>query len=144
MPKPAEGGSGIGARYFADWVLEQVQNHVGYIDRDLMVTTTLDLRLQHAAHEVVQAGLAGTKPGLPKQAALVAMTPTGAVRAMIGGRDYGESQFNRATQALRQPGSAFKQFVYLAALESGLRPDDRFVDAPIAIGTWKPDNFADL
>src|SRR5690606_27733144 len=98
VPKPAEGGSGIGARYFADWVLEQVQNHVGYIDRDLMVTTTLDLRLQHAAHEVVQAGLVGTKPGLPKQAALVAMTPTGAVRAMIGGRDYGESQFNRATQ----------------------------------------------
>src|SRR5690606_25820598 len=71
------------------------------------------------------------------------MTPTGAVRAMIGGRDYGESQFNRATQALRQPGSAFKPFVYLAALESGLRPDDRFVDAPIAIGTWTPDNFAD-
>ena len=75
------------------------------------------------------------------QGALVAMAPDGAVRAMVGGRDYGESQFNRATQAQRQPGSAFKPFVYLAGLEAGLRPDDHFVDAPIRIGNWQPHNY---
>src|SRR6202012_1747914 len=75
------------------------------------------------------------------QGALVAMTPDGAVRAMVGGRDYNESQFNRATQAQRQPGSAFKPFVYLAGIEAGLRPDDRFVDGPIQIGNWRPHNY---
>ena len=142
VPKPPEGGAGVGARYFADWVLDQVQAHIGYIDRDLIVTTTLDARLQEAAYATVQAALASDRPGLPEQGALVAMTPTGAVRAMVGGRDYSESQFNRATQALRQPGSAFKLFVYLAALESGLYPDDRFLDAPITIGNWTPENFS--
>ena len=75
------------------------------------------------------------------QGALVAMAPDGAVRAMVGGRDYGHSQFNRATQAQRQPGSAFKPFVYLAGLEAGIRPDDRFVDGPIQIGNWRPHNY---
>src|SRR6202041_2782207 len=75
------------------------------------------------------------------QGALVAMTPEGAVRAMVGGRDYNESQFNRATQAQRQPGSAFKPFVYLAGIEAGLRPDDRFVAGPIQIGNWRPHNY---
>src|SRR6185312_7006318 len=74
-------------------------------------------------------------------AALVAMTPDGAIRAMVGGRDYSGSQFNRATQALRQPGSAFKLFVYTAGLEAGLHPDDRFVDAPITVGKWTPHNY---
>ena len=144
VPRPPEGGSGIGGRYFGDWVFDQVQGHIGYVDRDLTVTTTLDPRLQEAAHMAVQAALgAAGKPGLPEQAAVVAMTPTGAVRALVGGKDYGQSQFNRATQAKRQPGSAFKMFVYLAALESGLLPDDRFVDAPISIGAWAPDNFND-
>src|SRR5205085_12075879 len=73
--------------------------------------------------------------------ALAAMAPDGAVRAMVGGRDYAQSQFNRATQAQRQPGSAFKPFVYLAGLEAGLRPGDRFVDAPIRIGSWQPHNY---
>jgi penicillin-binding protein 1A len=75
------------------------------------------------------------------QGALVALSPDGAVRAMVGGRDYGQSQFNRATQAQRQPGSAFKPFVYLAGLEAGLRPTDRLVDAPIRIGNWEPHNY---
>src|SRR6202012_4352634 len=75
------------------------------------------------------------------QGALVAMTPEGAVKAMVGGRDYNESQFNRATQAQRQPGSAFKPFVYLAGIEAGLRPDDRFVDGPIQVGNWRPHNY---
>jgi penicillin-binding protein 1A len=77
-----------------------------------------------------------------QQGALVAMSPDGAVRAMVGGRDYGESQFNRATQAQRQPGSAFKPFVYLAGLEAGLRASDEFVDAPIRIGGWEPRDYA--
>jgi len=72
---------------------------------------------------------------------LVAMTPDGAVRAMVGGRDYGQSQFNRATQAQRQPGSSFKPFVYLAGLEAGLHPSDRMVDAPVRIGSWQPHNY---
>ena len=75
------------------------------------------------------------------QGALVAMSPDGAVRAMVGGRDYNESQFNRATQAQRQPGSAFKPFVYLAGLEAGLRPSDHFVDGPIRIGNWQPRDY---
>ena len=75
------------------------------------------------------------------QAALVAMSPDGAVRAMVGGRDYGTSQFNRATQALRPPGSSFKLFVYLAAMEAGMSPDDVMVDAPISIGDYRPDNY---
>jgi penicillin-binding protein 1A len=75
------------------------------------------------------------------EGALVALSPDGAVRAMVGGSDYGQSQFNRATQAQRQPGSAFKPFVYLAGLEAGLRPQDRFVDAPIRVGSWQPHNY---
>ncbi len=70
------------------------------------------------------------------------MATDGAVRAMVGGRDYGRSQFNRATQAQRQPGSAFKPFVYLAGLEAGMRPQDRVVDAPIRIGNWQPHNYS--
>jgi penicillin-binding protein 1A len=72
----------------------------------------------------------------------MATTPDGALRAMVGGRDYNESQFNRATQAQRQPCSAFKPFVYLAGLEAGLRPSDEFVDAPIRIGNWQPRDYA--
>ncbi len=75
------------------------------------------------------------------EGALVAMSPDGAVRAMVGGRDYEETQFNRATQALRQPGSSFKPFVYLAALEHGVRPGDHFNDHRIRIGKWEPHNF---
>src|SRR3546814_5077304 len=71
------------------------------------------------------------------------MTPDGAVRAMVGGRDYRDSQFNRATQALRQPGSAFKLFVYLAAVESGLQPGSRVLDRPVTVGEWQPDNYSD-
>jgi penicillin-binding protein 1A len=75
------------------------------------------------------------------QGALVVMSPDGAVRAMVGGRDYNQSQFNRATQAQRQPGSAFKPFVYLAGLEAGLQPSDQFVDAPMRIGDWQPRDY---
>ena len=128
-----------GRGYFADWVLAQVNRRLGMVDRDLRIATTFDPGLQRLAAETVSAALAGKAN--PSQAALVAMSPDGAVRAMVGGRDYGASQFNRATQALRQPGSAFKLFVYLAALERGLHPDDIVTDARVDVGGWAPGNF---
>jgi penicillin-binding protein 1A len=131
-----------GSRYFADWVADQVRDFAGTADRDLTVRTTLDPRLQNTAEATIADVLArhGAKAAV-SQGALVAMAPDGAVRAMVGGRDYNESQFNRATQAQRQPGSAFKPFVYLAGLEAGLTPDDRFIDGPIQIGNWRPRNY---
>ena len=110
--------------------------------RDLIVRTTLDPRLQAIAENAVTDILARYGAGYRVgQGALVAMATDGAVRVMVGGRDYGNSQFNRATQAQRQPGSAFKPFVYLAGLEAGMRPQDRVVDAPIRIGNWQPHNY---
>ncbi len=130
------------ARYYADWVMGQIGDFVGRIDSDLTVVTTLDPRLQTIAEDELTEMLAdaGAQRGAG-QAAFVVLSPDGAVRAMVGGRDYGESQFNRSVQALRQPGSAFKIFVYLAAMESGWRPDDRLPDSPVAVGKWQPRNY---
>jgi penicillin-binding protein 1A len=135
-------GTRAGSRYFADWVAEQLSDFAGAGGRDLTVVTTLDAQLQAEAEAVIADTIArdGTKAAA-SQGALVAMTPDGAVRAMVGGLDYGGSQFNRATQAERQPGSAFKPFVYLAGLEAGLRPEDRFVDMPIRVGNWRPRDY---
>src|SRR6516165_7493651 len=131
-----------GARYFADWVAEQLSDFAGSGGRDLTVTTTLDPIMQAEAEAVVAETIARDGPkAAATQGALVAMSPDGAVHAMVGGRDYTGSQFNRATQAQRQPGSAFKPFVYLAGLEAGLRPSDQFVDAPIRIGNWQPRDY---
>ncbi|MBV9015021.1 MAG: PBP1A family penicillin-binding protein [Alphaproteobacteria bacterium] len=131
-----------GSRYFADWVADQLHEFAGAGDRDLTIRTTLDPRLQTAAEAAIADVLAQQGPKYAvTQGALVALSADGAVRAMIGGRDYGQSQFNRATQAQRQPGSAFKPFVYLAGLEAGLRPNDHFVDAPIRVGDWQPHNY---
>jgi penicillin-binding protein 1A len=131
-----------GNRYFADWVYGLTADYVQAEGRDLVVTTTLDPKMQREAEAAVAATLEkdGAK-AKTAQGALVAMSPDGAVRAMVGGRDYAESQFNRATQALRQPGSAFKPFVYLAALQQGMTPDDRFVDQPTRIGNWTPHDY---
>src|SRR6185437_7112585 len=131
-----------GSHYFADWIADQVRDFAGTSDRDLSVKTTFDPRLQAAAEAAVDDMIArdGRKFAV-SQGALVAMSTDGAVRAMVGGRNYGDSQFNRATQAERQPGSSFKPFVYLAGLEAGLRPDDHFVDQPIRIGNWQPRNY---
>ncbi|MBK1667694.1 hypothetical protein CKO28_06555 [Rhodovibrio sodomensis] len=138
---PAAGWHG---RYFADWVLGEVRDYVGYHDRDLRVHTTLDPDIQQIANTQLRRALKHS--GVPRdahQGALVTMTPDGAVRAMVGGRDYGQSQFNRATQAKRQPGSAFKPFVYLAAMrDSRIGPDTKVVDEPITIDGWSPDNYA--
>jgi penicillin-binding protein 1A len=131
-------------RYFADWAMDQVKELVGYIDSDLVVRTTFDPRVQRLAEEAVTAIL--DKDGAKfdtSQGALVALSPDGAVKALVGGRDYRESQFDRATQAQRQPGSSFKPFVYLAGLEAGFTPDNVFNDAPIAYGKWHPSNYED-
>ena len=131
-----------GARYFADWVAEQLGDFADTGNRDLTVVTTLDPRIQAEAEAAI-AGIITREGGkmAVRQGALVAMSPDGAVRAMVGGRDYNESQFNRASQAQRQPGSAFKPFVYLAGLEAGLQPSDQFVDAPIRVGAWQPRDY---
>lgn len=129
-------------RYVTDWLAEQVAGYVGYVDRDLVIRTSLDLRIQGIAEAVLAAQLGREGASVAaSQAALVALAPDGALRAMVGGRDYAQSQFNRAASALRQPGSAFKSFVFLAAAEQGMRPDARVSDAPIAIGDWRPRNF---
>jgi len=129
-------------RYFADWVMAQIGAFLNG-GGDLTVVTTLDGRLQREAEQRLVALLEAEGPKRNAgQAAMVIMTPDGQVRAMVGGRDYGESQFNRATQAQRQPGSAFKPFVYLAAVEKiGLKPDSIRFDGPVQIGTWKPRNY---
>jgi penicillin-binding protein 1A len=138
-PRPSDG-----SRYFADWVAEQVPDYVGTIDGDLQVVTTLDAKLQGFAEAAVAETLAREgERGRASQAALVALAPDGAIRAMVGGRSYMESQFNRATQAMRQPGSAFKPFVYLAALERGMTPDSRIDDAPVTVSGYSPRNFND-
>lgn len=121
--------------YFADWVLPQARDRAGGVATEQTVRTTLETRLQAAAERAVRsAGLRKT------QIALVAMRPDGRVVAMVGGRNYRESPFNRATQARRQPGSAFKLFVYLAALRSGMSPDTIVDDSPVTIGEWRPEN----
>jgi penicillin-binding protein 1A len=136
--------AGSQARYFADWVMGQVADFVGTVDRDMTVITTLNPYHQRVAEEELALTLNtdGVNRGVT-QGALVLMQPDGAIRAMVGGRDYDASQFNRATQALRQPGSAFKAFVYLAALEAGHAPDERVVDGPIKIGKWEPSNYGE-
>ncbi|MGC1409855.1 MAG: PBP1A family penicillin-binding protein [Acetobacteraceae bacterium] len=128
--------------WFADWVADQAQS-LAPESVDTRLVTTLDARLQAVAEARLTALLDG--PGVAAgvtQGAVVALDiASGAVRAMVGGRDYRQSQFNRAALARRQPGSAFKPFVWLAALEQGVRPDDTVLDAPIRIGNWSPVDF---
>jgi penicillin-binding protein 1A len=121
--------------YFADWVLPAARDAAGEVQSEATVETTLDPRLQRAAERAIRG--AGLREA---QAALVAMRPDGRIVAMVGGRDYAKSPFNRATQARRQPGSAFKLFVYLAALRAGKTPSDTVEDTPIDFAGWKPKN----
>lgn len=121
--------------YFADWVLPEARDQAGELGAEREVTTTLETRMQRAAERAVRnAGLRQS------QIAIVAMRPDGRVIAMVGGKNYRDSPFNRATQARRQPGSTFKLFVYLAALRSGMTPDSTVLDEPVTIGEWKPKN----
>lgn len=131
-----------GAHYAVDWTLDQLPDFVGRPRADLDVMTTLDRSMQLAAERAINRILAAQGDARQAaQAAMVVMTPDGAIRAMVGGRAYGKSQFNRAVQARRQPGSAFKPVVYLAALESGLDANEVFDDAPLEINGWSPKNY---
>jgi len=131
-----------GYQFFADWVYDSISNYVTISDKDLVVITTLDLSMQRKAEDAAINLLEDMGKELKtSEIAMVAMTPNGAVRAMVGGKSYQGSQFNRVTQALRQPGSAWKPFVYLAALEYGMSPETRVSDEPITVGTWTPRNF---
>ena len=134
----------VGSGYFTDWVIEQIESFVGAPDRDLVIQTTLRPRLQRIAEAAVDQAIRGAKSRHVEQGALVALAPDGAVTAMVGGRNYRVSQYNRAAQAERQPGSAFKLFVYLAALETGLRPSSKLRDEPITVEGWTPRNAGDV
>jgi penicillin-binding protein 1A len=145
LARPARAVKPAGAdslNYVADWVMDAVNDYVGRVDQDVVVETSIDPALQGAAEHALDDALRekGEKFGI-SEGAIVAMTPDGVVRALVGGRSYAESQFNRAIAAKRQPGSAFKPFVYLTALEHGLTPDTVRDDAPIAVKGWKPENY---
>lgn len=133
--------------WYLDWAYDEVKrlseaNKLGD-DRVLTVRTALDSNLQKKAEETIEEQLRENGPAYhAKQSAAVILEPTGAVRAIVGGRDYGASQFNRATEALRQPGSSFKPFVYLTALMTGrFKPSTIVVDSPVCIGNWCPNNY---
>src|SRR6516165_9641059 len=137
--KQSAGGS---ANYVADFVLDGLDDLIGHPDDDIVVETSIDPVLQAAAEKALVEELAarGEKFGV-EQGALVALSPDGAVRALVGGKNYNESQYNRAVSAKRQPGSSFKPFVYLTALEHGLTPESVREDGPIALKGWKPGNY---
>ena len=133
---------GASANYVADWVMEVLDDLIGRVEEDVVVETTINPTLQAAAEAALSEELAqkGEKFAV-EQGALVAMTPDGAVRALVGGKNYADSQFNRAVAAKRQPGSAFKPFVYLTALERGLTPETVRDDRPIDLKGWRPENY---
>ena len=132
--KPEEGQNSV--RYFTDWALPQLDLLLPYDSYEpIEVWTTIDLGMQRAATAAIKANVPGGTQG-----ALVSMDRDGAILAMVGGTDYVASNYNRATEAVRQPGSAWKVFVYLTALEAGYRPDDRVVDEPTTIDGWTPRN----
>lgn len=122
-------------RYFTDWALPQLDTLIDETEKPIDVWTTLDIGMQRAASAAIQARVPRGAQG-----ALVSIDRDGAVRAMVGGTDYASSNYNRAVTAVRQPGSAWKVFVYLAALEAGYRPEDKVVDEPVTIGGWTPRN----
>ncbi|MEO1399189.1 MAG: transglycosylase domain-containing protein, partial [Pseudomonadota bacterium] len=141
---------GENARYFnsgpenfvADMVLARVKQRIGKIDRDVVVRTTISPYLMSVAQTALQANL--EKSGARfrvQEAALVSLTPNGAVKSLIGGSNYARSQFNRVADAKRQPGSAFNRVVWLAALEAGYFPDSVVEDRPVRFGNWQPANY---
>ncbi|HZX79512.1 MAG TPA: PBP1A family penicillin-binding protein, partial [Lysobacter sp.] len=142
-PKVLKPGDRLsGGTWFADWVAPQAREAFDADYGEVRVRTTLDARMQKLAQRVVKRWLATEGRRLnATQAALVAMRPNGEVLALVGGRDYAQSQFDRVTQAHRQPGSAFKLFTYMAALRTGATPDTRVDDTPIELGDWKPANY---
>lgn len=132
------------AGYFADWVLGNIDDLVGSPDMDMVVHTTLSPKIQSSAENSLSTRLKDQGAGMKaSQGAALILRPDGAIIAMVGGKDRSNSEFNRATQALRPPGSSFKPIVYLTALERGWTPDSTILDAPITEGKYKPGNFSD-
>ena len=146
LAQPARAIKPVGAgsvNYVADWIMDVLDDLVGRVEQDLVIETSIDPLLQATAEKALvdELALKGAKFDV-QQGAIVAMTPSGAVRALVGGKNYAESQYNRAVAAKRQPGSAFKPFVYLTAIERGLTPDSVRDDKPIALKGWKPENYS--
>ncbi|WP_320199232.1 transglycosylase domain-containing protein [Agrobacterium sp. rho-13.3] len=131
--------------YFLDWAFEEVQRLAAQDkikDHTVVVRTTIDTGLQQAAEQALEGSLREFGEGYKvKQGAMVMIENGGGIRAMVGGRDYGESQFNRATAALRQPGSSFKVYTYSAAMEKGYKPETLISDAPVTWRGWSPQNY---
>lgn len=136
--------SSSSTHYAADWVMSQLDTYVTAPDEDIVVRTTIDVDLQLNAEKALRAALVteGKAKGVT-QGAVVMLDRSGAVKAVVGGRDYAQSPFNRATDAKRQPGSAFKPFVYLTAIERGLLPEDIRIDRPVTVRGWTPSNYKD-
>jgi penicillin-binding protein 1A len=146
LAKPAQAVKETGAgsiNYAADYVVDTLDDTIGAIEDDIVVTTTISQPLQAGAEKALTEELdkKGGKFGVT-QGAMVAMDPDGSIRVLIGGRDYAASQFDRAVSAKRQPGSSFKPFVYLAALERGLTPDTVREDGPVNVRGWQPENYS--
>jgi penicillin-binding protein 1A len=135
-------GDDTGYPYTVDWVADLLPEYVGKQNGDLFVDTTIDAGLQRVSQEKLRTLLdTEGKERAASEGAVVVLDPQGAVRALVGGRSYKESPYDRALKSLRQPGSAFKPFVYLAALESGYTPDSVAYDGPVNIGGWHPENY---
>jgi penicillin-binding protein 1A len=134
-------------RFFADWVVDHLPDYLGDVEEDILIHTTLERDMQSHAEEAVEAQMTeeAMEKGKAWQVSLLAMRPDGAITAMIGGREYAKSQFNRAVQAKRQPGSAFKMFIYLAAMEAGYDPEYQIEDKPFSVTlpnqVWQPKNY---
>jgi penicillin-binding protein 1A len=130
------------SHYLVDWVAEQIPDLIGKLDQSIIVETTLDQNLQRVAEKAVRQRVIkeGAKLNVSQGAAVV-LDMRGAILAMVGGKSYIRSQFNRAVKARRQPGSSFKPFVYLTALSQGMTPDSIAVDEPVRIGDWEPENY---
>ncbi|WP_460448541.1 transglycosylase domain-containing protein [Alsobacter sp. SYSU BS001988] len=139
--QPVKPGGAGSVNYAADYVMDVLDDYIGTVDKDIVVRTTIDPAMQATAEKALVDELAqkGDKFGV-SQGAVVALQPDGAVKALVGGRSYTDSQFNRASVAKRQPGSAFKPFVYLAALEKGLTPASIREDSPVNVKGWQPEN----
>ena len=142
-PKPTQKPSDLLAdRFYSDWIVDSLDDLIGTPSEDLIVETTLNPRIQQYAQDAVTSTVEeyGEERHF-SQGAMIVMRPNGSVVAMIGGANYSQSQFNRATQALRPPGSSFKPIVYLTALEHGWDPQDLIIDEPITKGRYRPKNF---
>lgn len=146
-PRPSrkpQGGNAV--RYFSDWVIDGLDELIGVPEADLIIETTLDSRVQNNAASAISSTLRRFGPDRDmSQGAMIVMGLDGRILAMVGGKDYNQSQFNRAVQAKRQPGSSFKPFVYLTAIEQGWEPEDPILDDIVTdreLGSYRPKNFA--